>query len=115
MVAVVGQRVAELVSKLKAVLRPVSILSCQSNSDVTGWIKLKVDLRMIAPVVDVDAVELRPRAIPPKLKAGRLQHGRDISWASLSKSIRLHTDIEGISSRDWCDCPLLVSSCPRGG
>ena len=100
-VAVVGQCVAELVSKLKTVLRPVSILSGESDGDSTGRSKFEIDLRMIGPVIDVETVELSPWAMPPKLRARRLQHGRDISGTNPPESIRLHPDIQRVSSEIW--------------
>src|SRR5271165_1423864 len=92
-IAEVGQRVAELVGKLKAILRPVSILSCQTDRNTTARGALEIGLRMIGPVVDIDTVELSPWAMPPKFRAGRLQNCSDISGTSSPKPARLHLDI----------------------
>jgi hypothetical protein len=69
-VAEVGQRVAELVRKLKTVLGPVSIPSGKSDPNAAARRSLEIRLRMIGPVVNIDTVELSVGTIPPEL-AGR--------------------------------------------
>ena len=55
-IAVVGQRVAELVRKLKAILRPTSIANCQSNPDAAARCSLEIGLGMISAIVDIDTI-----------------------------------------------------------
>jgi hypothetical protein len=93
-IAEVGQCVAELVCKLKAILRPVSVLGCQTDRNSAARGALEIGLRMIGPAVNINAVELSPWAMPPKFKGRRLQQGSDISGTSGSKPVGLYLDIE---------------------
>ena len=68
LIAEVGQRVAELVRKLKAILRPVSVLSGQADRDSAACGALEIGLRMIGTVVDIDTAELGPRAVAPNFR-----------------------------------------------
>src|SRR5438876_7696435 len=98
LIAKVGQRMTELMRKLKAILRPVSALSCQTDSNAAARRALEVDLRMISPTVDIDAVELSVWAIPPKFRGRRLQYGSDICGTSTPEPVSLHMDIERLRS-----------------
>src|SRR6202035_1469502 len=93
-IAEVGQGMTELVRKLKAVLRPMSVLSGQANRDAAGGRPLEVRLRMIRPMIDVDPAQLSPRAVAPKFKACRLQKGGQIGGTGRSKPVCLDADIQ---------------------
>jgi hypothetical protein len=93
-VTVIGECVAELVRKLKTVLRPTSIPSCQTDRNAAPPVSLKVGLRMISPVIDVDPAKLRSGTIPPNLSGCRNQDGRNFSGCGISKTLTLHLDIE---------------------
>jgi|SRR5580704_2424487 len=92
-IAEVGQRVAELVRKLKTVLRPVSVLSGQADHDPTTGRALEIGLRMIGTMIDIDTAELGPRAVAPNFKGHRLQKGGEISGTGRSKRVSLHPEI----------------------
>ena len=53
-IAELRERVTELVRKLKAVLRPVSVPSGQSNRDTATWRTLEVGLWMIGTIMDIN-------------------------------------------------------------
>jgi len=55
-IAVVGKPVAELVRKLKGILRPVSIASRQSDPDATARRSPEIGSRMIGAIVNVDII-----------------------------------------------------------
>jgi hypothetical protein len=57
-IVVVGQRVAELVRKLKGILCPMRIASRQSDPDAATRRSFEIGLRMIGAIVNVDPVEL---------------------------------------------------------
>ena len=85
---------AELVRKLKAVLRPVRVLGGETDRDTTFRRALEIRLRMVVPMIDVDTIELSPWTVLPKFKGRRPQEGSNISGTSAAKSVRLHPDIE---------------------
>jgi len=58
--------VAELVRELKAILRPVSVLSRQANRNTATLRALEIGLRMIGPMVGIYDVELSSGAAAPK-------------------------------------------------
>jgi len=71
-IAVVGRRVAELVRKLKAVLRPVSIPNRQSDPNAAARRSLEIGLRMIGTIVDIDTIQFCVWAVPLKFERRRL-------------------------------------------
>ena len=95
-VAEIGQRVTEFMRKLKAILRPISISTRQTDRNSTVRGALEIDLRMISSVVDIDTVELSPVTMSPNFGGGRLQYASDIRRTSLPKPIWLHMNIEGL-------------------
>src|SRR4030088_3318998 len=64
-IAVVGQRVAELVRKLKGILCPVRIASRKSDPDAATRRSFEIGLRMISAIVNVHPLELSVRAMLP--------------------------------------------------
>src|ERR1700745_1606064 len=85
---------AELVGKLKAVLGPVSALCGQANRNTTARCAVEIGLRMIGPMINVDAGKLSLRAITPKFECHRLKERCDIFRAGRSKPAGLYTDIK---------------------
>jgi len=67
-IVVVGQRMAELVRKLKGILCSMRIASRQSDPDATTRRSFEIGLGMIGAVVNVDPVELSVRAMLPNLE-----------------------------------------------
>ena len=55
-IAVVGQRVTELMRKLKAILRPVSIPNRQCDPNAASRHSLEIGLGMIGAIVDLDTI-----------------------------------------------------------
>src|SRR5438309_1155831 len=94
MIAKIGQRVAELVRELEAVLRPVGTLSGQTDRDTAVRGTLEIELRVIGPMVDLDAAESSAWAMSPKFTGGGLQHGRNIRGTDSSKTAGRHMDIK---------------------
>ena len=71
-VGIVGERMAELVPKLEGELCPVRICSSKTypNSPTLG--ALKIGLRMIRSMIDIDAGKLSSRAVAPNFAGSRL-------------------------------------------
>jgi hypothetical protein len=88
-IAEVGERVAELVRKLKAVLRPMSVATGQANRNTATWRALEIGLRMIGTIIDINTAQLSPGAVAPKFKGRRLQEDSDIFGTSRSKPVNL--------------------------
>src|SRR3977135_1323253 len=98
MIAVVGQRVAEIVRELKGVLCPVRIPSRQSDPNAAARPSFEIGLRMIGTIVNVDPIELSVRAMLPNFYGRRLQHGSNIIGTSSPEAVSLHTYIERLRS-----------------
>src|SRR5207249_497594 len=84
---------AELVRKLKTILRPVSILSRQTDCNPAARYGFKIGLRMIGSVIHIDTRELSSWPISAKFSRRRLQHDCDVGGARYSKASGLHPDI----------------------
>src|SRR5436190_1892760 len=85
---------AELVRKLKTILRPVSILSRETDCNPAARHIFEIGLRMIGSMIHIDSGELSMWAIPPKFASRALYHRMYISRASFPKSSSAYSDIE---------------------
>jgi hypothetical protein len=92
-IAEVGQSVAEFVRKLKAILRPVSILSRQTDRYSTACGALEIDFRMIGSVVDIDTVKPDVLAMSPNFIGYGLQYRGDVTGTYPPKPLSLHSNI----------------------
>lgn len=93
-VAEIGERMAELVRKLKAVLRPMSVLGGQANGNTAIWCALEIGLRMIGTMIDIDTIEVSPWAVAPNFKRSGLQDCDEIFGTNLSKPAHLDPNIK---------------------
>src|SRR5438034_9435400 len=98
---------AELVRKLKTILRPVSILSRQTDCNPAARHGFKIGLRMTGSVIHIDSGELSMWTVPPKFTCRALYHRVYISRASFSKSPTAYSDIERLP----CPSEIGRASC----
>ncbi len=85
---------AELMGKLKTVLRPKGIVRREPHRDASARCAPVIRLRVIAPAVNIDPVQANVRAISPDFSSRGLQYRRDVRHAGLAEYTGLHANIE---------------------
>jgi hypothetical protein len=90
---------AVFVSKLKSVLRPMSIAGRQADCDSVSSSASRIGLWMIRSVIHIDTRELSSWPISAKFSRCRLQHSVDVGDARYSKPSGLHPDINLLELR----------------
>jgi hypothetical protein len=94
-----SQDMGQLVSELKAVLRPIRIACRQTHSNTTIPGTFEVGLGVIASAIDFNAIQINIGALSQNLLCRRLKNQDNVSGGYASKFSGFHPNLEPMSAR----------------